>query len=283
MCDSTDRNRALDDAVVQILKKTKRHPILFKTLNREVARAVEAHRSSGVLSVLEALINDGRVLRLNGDEYFWMENLDHLARRLCDILGMFHAKYPFEPGIRTGDIKKEFSRARTKNTRKNIDPRLFEAAMSACMDSGLVVEAALGVRLSNFVPQSKDDPEIETLEKKILEIVSTGESRRIGIAVISNQIGADERKTKSIVSEMMRSGRLVRIEDHRYLVPERLEWIKRALVASFETKSRLQVGEIAALIGESRTATVPMMEYLDRIRFTRRVGNFRELAVSKQP
>ena len=255
MSDSMDRNRELDYAVVQVLKKAKRHPVLFKTLNRAVAREVDTHRTSGVVSVLEKLVNDGLVLRLKNDEYFWMQNLDHLARKLCDILELFHARYPFEPGIRTGDIKKEFSEARTQNARKNIDPRLFETVISACMEDGLVVEAALGVRLSKFIPQSQNDPEIETLEKRILEIVSAGRSRRIGIEALSHQIGADERKTKAIVSEMVKGGRLVRIEDNRYLAPEGLERMKQTLAAAFETKSKLRIGEIVALIGESRIAS----------------------------
>ncbi len=283
MNEAIDRSDQLDNAVVQILEKAKRHPILFKTLNRAVAREVDTHSTSGVVSVLEKLVNDGRVVRLKNDEYFLRENLDHLKVKLCDILGSFHAKYPFEPGIRTGDIKKEFSAARTKNARKNIDPRLFEAVMSACMKDGIVVEAALGVRLSKFLPQSRDAPEIEALEKRILDIINSGQSRRIGIETLSKQIRSDARKTKTIVSEMVRGGRLIRIEDNRYLDPERLEQIKRTLIQAFETKSRLQIREIVWLIGESRTATIPLMEYLDRVRFTLRIGNYREFIVVKRP
>jgi selenocysteine-specific elongation factor len=281
--EAIERFDQLNNAVVQSLKKAKRHPILLKTLNRAVAREVDAHRTSGVASVLEKLVNDGLVLVLKDDEYFWAENLVHLKRKLYSILESFHARYPFEPGIRSGDIKKEFSAARTKNARKNIDPRLFETVMSACIKDGLVAEAALGVRLSNFLPQSKDDPEIEALEKRILDIVSAGQSRRFGLETLSKQIRSNTRKTKTIVSEMVRGGRLIRIKDNRYLDPERLERIKRTLVVAFETKSRLQIGEIVALLGQSRTATIPLMEYLDRVRFTRRIGNCRELIVVKRP
>ena len=283
MNEARERFDQLNHVVVQSLKNAKRHPILFKTLNRAVARAVDAHRSSGVVAVLEDLIDNGRVLRLKDNEYFWTDNLDHLKHRLCDIVASFHARYPFEPGIRTGDIKKGFSGSRSKNARKNIDPRLFEAVMSACMKDGLVVEAVHGVRLPEFLPQSRDAPEIRALEKQILDIINAGQSRRISVEALANQIGADPRKTKAVVSEMVSGGRLVRIEDNRYLDRERLAQIKRTLVQALEAKSKLRIGEITVVIGESRTATVPLMEYLDRVRFTRRIGNYRELIVVKRP
>jgi len=75
----------------------------------------------------------------------------------------------------------------------------------------------------------------------------------------------------------MKAGRLVRIAENRYLEPIAIEEAKAVLTAELNAKSRLRVSDITVLLGLSRSAAIPLMEYLDGVGFTRRVDDYREL------
>ena len=271
----------MEEIILEILREAKRHPVLFKKLQKELAKKIESCRASRVLSVLDKLAADGTVMvfgRSMESEYFWAGNLEYLIERLCVILRSHHAKYPYESGMRASDIRKMFSETKTMNAKTNIDTRLFELAMSASKASGLVVDADYGVRLAECAPQSREDEEIRSLENRILSHISGRRHARVGIAELSSQLGVEPRKAKAVVSGMLKSARLIRIEENRYLEPSVVDQVKSVLVKEFSSKSTLRVSDITALLGQSRTAIVPLLEYFDRIGFTRRDGDCRQIA-----
>ena len=275
----TDHGR-LEDVVMQILREAKRHPVPLKRLQKEAARAVESHRPSSVLSVLDRLVAGGAALSFGHGaeaEFYCAENLGYLKGRLSAIVASHHRKYPYEPGVAAGEIKKRFSETQTMNAQRNIDARLFEMALSASKDDGLVVEAERGVRLPDFRPQTSEDEAIRKLEDQILAHVASRRHSRLGIEELARLLEVDTRQVKAVVSGMMKAGRLVRIAENRYLEPIAIEEAKAVLTAELNAKSRLRVSDITVLLGLSRSAAIPLMEYLDGVGFTRRVDDYREL------
>lgn len=273
----------LEAAVVRCLREAKRHPVLLKNLQREVARSVESHRVGLVFSVLDRLASDGKVLSFGqgGDaEYYWTENIEKLKGRLCAIVGSHHKQFPYESGISAGDIRKRISETQTMNSRRNVDPRLFDLAMLECKKHGLVVEADRGVRLPDFIPLSSEDEVIRTLEAQILDFLGKKAHSRTSIDELSRQLGVEVRKLKVVVAGMLKTGRLVRIEDDRLLTLAVIEELKGVLTTEFKRKAQLRISDIKVLLGLSRSAAIPFMEYLDRTGFTRRNGDCRVLATA---
>jgi selenocysteine-specific elongation factor len=54
-----------------------------------------------------------------------------------------------------------------------------------------------------------------------------------------------------------------------------LESLKRRVRERWPSGTRIEVGEFKELVGLSRKHAIPLLEYLDRERVTRRVGAFR--------
>jgi selenocysteine-specific elongation factor len=280
-----DNSEHLEQVITEILAEAKRHPIALKRLHKAVARRIEFYRATRVLSVLEKLVAGGKAMVFgNGadPEYFWTGNLDFLKGRVCAILKSHHAKYPFGPGMRAGDIRKMFSETATLNARVNVDARLFELAISACKKDGLIMEADYGMRLAGFTPQSRDDEEIKRLEEDILSLLAGRRYSRIGAEELARELKADSKMVKGVLSGMLKAGKLIRIEDNRYLEPSLVAHVQKALAAEFSRKPQLRISDITALLGLSRTAAIPLLEYFDRIGFTQRNGDFRQMAVRRQ-
>ena len=55
------------------------------------------------------------------------------------------------------------------------------------------------------------------------------------------------------------------------------EHLQDVLVTEFGSKPQLSMAEIKALLDLPRSAIIPLVEYSDRIGFTRRNGDYREL------
>ncbi|MCA9646281.1 MAG: selenocysteine-specific translation elongation factor [Polyangiaceae bacterium] len=79
---------------------------------------------------------------------------------------------------------------------------------------------------------------------------------------------------KSVLSELARQGLAVSLSE-LWFPADALEALKASVLARFEGHPTLSVGDLKDLAGVSRKQAVPLMEYLDRARVTRRVGNDR--------
>jgi selenocysteine-specific elongation factor len=279
--DKPDGADPLEPIAIRILQEAKRHPVPFKRLQKDIARAVETCRTPRILATLATLVESGRVLGFGegaNSEYFWAENLEQLKRRLCTLLRLHHAKYPYDPGMSAGEIRRNFSETQTLNARRNIDVRLFELTLSACKREGLVVEADCGVRLSEFTPRPKTDEAYRRLEEGVLSHVSEDLCAHFDFEALSRQLGVDSRQAKAIVSGLLKAEKLLEIEKGCFVAPSVMESAKSILAAGLADGAQLRTGDVTILLGGSRRTTIPVLEYFDRIGFTRREGDFRELA-----
>ena len=72
-------------------------------------------------------------------------------------------------------------------------------------------------------------------------------------------------------------GELVKLDEDFYILKDVLEKGKEMIRKAVSTSGPLKLGQISELFGSSRKYVVPIMEYLDKIGFTKRNGDFREL------
>jgi len=76
---------------------------------------------------------------------------------------------------------------------------------------------------------------------------------------------------------LLREKILVKISDDLVFHREALEQLRRSL-AAYKTKfTKIDVAQFKDMTGVSRKYAIPLLEYLDRERVTRRVGDAREI------
>jgi selenocysteine-specific elongation factor len=68
---------------------------------------------------------------------------------------------------------------------------------------------------------------------------------------------------------------LARVGDSLLVERESLESLKQRVRERFAPGSRIEVGAFKELVGLTRKHAIPLLEYLDRERVTRRAGNER--------
>jgi selenocysteine-specific elongation factor len=277
---SAGDHEKLEDVVIGILRKAKRHALPLKRLQKELARGVESHRPAHVVSIMAGLVGEKVVLEFGRGaeaEYFLAENFGYLKERLVAVVAALHRRFPYEPAVTANEIKKNFSETRTTNTQRNIDSRLFDLALSACKQDGAVAEAERGVRLPDFQPQTGKDAAIRKIEDQVFGFLAANAHGRFTIEDLSRRLKRETRQLKATISGLLEQGRIVRIDKDRYLDIAAIARAKQGLVVGFRNTTRMRIQDITALLGISRSAAVPLMEYLDFMKFTRRDGDYREL------
>ncbi|MCS7041509.1 MAG: selenocysteine-specific translation elongation factor [Bryobacteraceae bacterium] len=178
------------------------------------------------------------------------EEADRLRRRLEE----FHQAHPLLPGM--------------PRAAAGLDAAWLEAVLEA--DSSIVAEGEL-LRLRPFTPQRKTEEAVA--EQRMEEIF-----RQAGLAVppveeALAKSGVDPARARTLLQLMIRDGRLVRVSPELIFHRQAIEELKTLLRQ--KKGQRFGVAEFKDWTGISRKYAIPLLEFLDRERVTRREGNSR--------
>jgi selenocysteine-specific elongation factor len=191
--------------------------------------------------------------------------LDRLGAAVLPLLRAFHRAEPLRPGL-----PREELRARVFS---EVPGPVFERVLSDLASAGEVriaseTVAAAGheVRLSSGESEARD--------------LLLGEALRAGLAGVepaalagraSLDAGLLERLARVLVGE----GALGRVGDGLLVHRDHLEALKQRVRERFPAGAKVEVGAFKEMTGLSRKYVIPLLEYLDREKVTRRAGNDR--------
>lgn len=91
--------------------------------------------------------------------------------------------------------------------------------------------------------------------------------------------GFEHRDVEKVLESLYSQKKLVRLNDGRFLTVEALYEIKDKVRALIMRKGRLTIQDAKEVLGYGRNRAVPVLDYLDSIGFTQRVGEERHLCL----
>ena len=94
-----------------------------------------------------------------------------------------------------------------------------------------------------------------------------------------HQMRFNKSEVERLLEYLRGRNRLIRLKNNRYLTPQSLASIRRRVEAVITSKGRLTLDDSKEILGYGRTGAVPVLEYLDTIGVTCRIGNERVLKV----
>jgi selenocysteine-specific elongation factor len=131
------------------------------------------------------------------------------------------------------------------------------------------------VRLPGRGVVMKDD---EAESKKIIETAFSSAGLKVpALYEVLGGLKVDRVRAQKIVTLLLRDKVLVKISDDLVFHQSALEQLRRQ-IATYKLKaSKIDVATFKEMTGVSRKYAIPLLEYLDRERVTRRVGDSREI------
>jgi selenocysteine-specific elongation factor SelB len=222
---------------------------------------------------LESLVDEGRAEVLTDGRYL----SDVAARRLSDtarrIVSQYHRQNPYRKAMPREGLRAPLAKAATV--------RDFNALLAWLVAQGVVVnEGALGVRLPEHEVtlspkwQAAADEMLAVFDSAGLQPPSPGNFQ----ANYPNDVNV-----VTILNVLTEQGRLFRIGDDLYISAGAMDAAKQMIRKLAETPEGVSVGTLRDATGSSRKVILPLLEYLDAQRFTRRVGDVRVLAEGSGP
>lgn len=223
---------------------------------RGVEARVLAARAGVTVEQLQRMASAAGLVVLRGEpvRLATVEQVREAARGLRARLEQFHAAHPLVGGM--------------PRAAAELDPGWLEAVLE--QEREIVAEGDV-LRLRGFRPQRK--PEEAAAEERMEDVFRRAGLEAPPLHEALGLAGLDEGRARTLLQIMLKDGRLVRISPELVLHREAVEWLKRMLAE--RRGRRFGVGEFKDWTGVSRKYAIPLLEYLDRERVTRREGNER--------
>ena len=189
--------------------------------------------------------------------------LDALAEQARSALEQFHDDNPLKAGMSREELRRRvFSRAPDGAFERAIDALTARGELRT--EAETVALARHAVRLSPAEEAAR-----ESLLKRAHDAGLAGiEASPPGVA------GGDARLVERVVRVLLAEGRLRRVGE-TVVDAGALDGLKREVRRRWPPGTRLDVAGFKELTGLSRKFVIPLLEYLDRERVTRRAGNDR--------
>ncbi len=179
--------------------------------------------------------------------------LGEIRRAVAD----FHRKNPLQPGIPKESLKP-----------RDAPPFLLDKLLARASD--LVAEGDIVRLASHRVAFNEDESQaLETIESAfraaVLAVPSTSE--------VLGKSGVDPRRARTLLQILLKNRKLIRVSEDLIYHSSALEELKKQLAG--RKGAKFTIADFKDWTGISRRYAIPLLEFLDREKMTRREGESR--------
>ncbi|OIQ11349.1 selenocysteine-specific translation elongation factor [Neomoorella thermoacetica] len=217
--------------------------------------------------LLQSMAAAGQVtlLRVENDLYaISTERYQAWWQAVTRALEEFHSRYPLRPGLAREELRSRyFSR---------LPARVYQALLEEWSREGRLQLAANTVALAGFTPSFSETQ--KKLLKDLEDKYRVSRWQPPSFKEVAGSFNLDPSELEELLHYLVREGVLVKINDEFY-------WHRQALGEAREVIKNLAstgpfgLAEARDTLGSSRKYVLPLLEYLDQVKFTRRVGDKR--------
>jgi selenocysteine-specific elongation factor len=219
-----------------------------------------------VSSYASEFSEQGLLIRVQ-DRLFVHFELKLAQESLLDAVSDFHKRDPLRPGMPKGELQEDMSRA------LNMASELFEAAISNLARDKKVEVVGEVIRLPGHGIVMKDE-EAES-KKKIEGAFATAGLKVPALPEVLAGLKIDKTRAQKIVTLLLRDKVLVKVSDDLVFHRSALEQLRQQVAMQKVKSQSMDVALFKEMTGVTRKYAIPLLEYLDRERVTKRIGDSR--------
>jgi selenocysteine-specific elongation factor len=217
-----------------------------------------------IVSQLATAVKGREVIRIN-DLFLIATAWDELKKQIVPFLQEFHRKNPLVSGISREELR----------IRSNAGEAIFQALLQTLAQEKKVEVSGDLVRLPGLGVVMKDE-EADS-KKKIEDAFAVAGLKVPALHEVLASLTVDKVRAQKIVTLLLRDKVLVKVSDELVFHRSALEALRRQMAAQKAKAPKIDVAGFKEMTGVSRKYAIPLLEYLDRERVTKRVGDAREI------
>ncbi len=266
-----ERKRACDDefvlrtvgggdrnAKLRIARRTD-HGISMQALVAETGL-----RPDDILKSLEPDLAKKAVLKI-GDLFVHAPNLFGLGLFMHSTVSDYHRENPLAPGLSKEQLREQLG--------LSIPKEIFTAALAQLVEEKKLHVSGELVAVAGRAVTMKDD---EADSKVTIERAFAAAGLKVpALEDVIAGVKVDRIRAQKIVTLLLREGTLIKLSDDLVFHRDALTGLKKNLADQKQQSDKLDVSRFKDMTGISRKYAIPLLEWLDRERITRRVGDAR--------
>jgi len=193
------------------------------------------------------------------------ETMTLAAAKVVEYVGRFHVANPLAPGVSREELK------------TRVMPAANGAVFQSLLDQ-LSANRQIQINAASVLPfgvQADLDESQNRIRSSILERLSQSPYQPPTFDELCVDLGYPASDIKRIFHFLLTHGELIRVTGEIVLPAADVENLKKQVRQSFGTGSAFGVAEFKEIFNVSRKYAIPMLEYLDREKVTRRAGDKR--------
>lgn len=227
--------------------------------------------SATVEESLNSLIGGNQVRRIAAENQLYYVSRDvylDWAQTMHAMLKDYHRELPLREGFPREEMRsRQFSYLNSKQ---------FQFLLQTMEEDGLVKLHPQGIALPDFMPKPSQAQQEQV--ERLIDVYRERGCQPPAWAEVIRQVGLHGQEAQEILQYLLRKGMLVKVSDDLYFHPASLKKARETLINFLQEKGEITVGETRDLLQTSRKYVLPLLEYFDRERITRRVEDKRVLA-----
>jgi selenocysteine-specific elongation factor len=220
--------------------------------------------SSKVQEILNSLEN---ILMVPAEPPIFVaeSNISRLKERIRLYLEKHHQNRPLSSGASREELKERFLPGGSSP--------YFQFLLSSWQQDNFIEIRGSSVALCGS--RITLTPEQEDTRSRILKIIESSKLKTPTPDEIVKKLGGGKVEIREILFYLLERGEIVRIAGDMLLLPSQLESLERRVRDRFPSGTPFSVSDFKQLLSVSRKFAIPLLEYLDRKKVTRRTGDNR--------
>ncbi len=195
------------------------------------------------------------------------QKVELLKKETLDQVAAFHKENALQKGISKEELRKRLY--------DGLPLELFRYCLDSLAEQRKI--SFMEDAVSLYGREVRLTAEGEQLREKIEEFYRNAGYQAPSVSELQTAVGANPEELRRIFFWMIKEKILVKLSDDLTYHRTTIEDIKERIKAKFPQGSKFGVAEFKELFGITRKHAIPLLEYLDREKFTRRIGNDRIL------
>ena len=250
----------------EILAAMTERAVLGLTLEEIVARTGWA--AEEIRAAAKHLLDSSRVKAISAEPLVLLakKSFDEVQQKIDSRVEKFHKENPLLPGISREDLRSSLGR--------RVRPEAFRAALDALLaQKKLDAQGEMVKRAGTTISL---DPEEARAKEQIEKAFAAAGLAVPSVKEVLSKLPVEPRRAEKILQILLRDKVLVRVTPDLIFHHDALAQLRDRLSGFKKTKGeRISVPLFKDLTGITRKYAIPLLEYLDRERVTRRVGDER--------
>ena len=220
-----------------------------------------------ITALVELLSEDGKLLKTSGGAWLHRDTVDQTAAAVLAAIQAFHAANPQRAGLGRDALPAAVKAG----------SELLDLAIAALVAKGQAVRIGEVLAAAGWKPQVPDRD--QQLGEQIEAQLRTSGWTPPSPEELAANFGETLPRISMILRLLTERGRIVKLDERVWMHRDAVDAGKEAALKLFRRAPAFTTMDFRDALGVSRKFAVPLLDYLDKLRFTVRSGNNRTAGV----